>query len=340
MRVLVFGAGAIGSVVGGFLAKAGHHVTLLGRAWHLDVVRRQGLAITGLWGEHHIPVCEAPERPEGRLPRADRPCLVTATRLEELTRPADVDWIFVCVKAHQTEAVAAMLPALLGPRTLVCSFQNGLGNDQALTHNVEPSRVALARVIFGVELEPGHAHVTVCADDVLLGAPDERFPQERLSALAQILRASGIPARRSDTILLALWAKVLYNCALNGLSALLDVPYGKLLEQPLTRSIMSVIIEEAYQVAVAHRMTLDPPSASAYRKTLFTTLIPKTAGHLASMVQDLRFGKPTEIEALNGALVRMGLQAGVPTPMNALVTRLIHAKEQFLATTAQGMPPL
>lgn len=332
MRVLIFGAGAIGSVLGGFLANAGHEVTLLGRPWHLDVVRRHGLAITGLWGEHHIPVCHQANRAGERSSEADRPCLVTATRLDELTPSEPFDWVVVCVKAHQTAAVAPALPALLGPRTFVCSFQNGLGNYEALTQQVSSSRVALARVIFGVETAPGRVHVTVCADDVLIGAPDERFPKEQLSVLAETLRSSGIPARRSDTILIALWAKVLYNCALNGLSALLDVPYGKLLEQPLSRSIMHVIIEEVYQVAAAHRISLEPPSASAYRELLFTTLIPKTAGHRASMVQDLRSGKPTEIEALNGALVRMGLQAGVPTPMNALVTRLIHAKEQFLST--------
>ena len=81
MRILVFGAGAIGSVLGGFLAEAGHDVTLLGRAWHLDVVREQGLTITGLWGEHHVRQ------------------LATATEPDEVVRPHELDWVFVCVKA-------------------------------------------------------------------------------------------------------------------------------------------------------------------------------------------------------------------------------------------------
>jgi len=311
MRILVLGAGAVGSVLGGFLANAGHEVTLLGRAWHLDVVRRQGLAITGLWGERRV---------KG---------LAVATHPDEIARQAAFDWVFVCVKAYQTAEAAAFLPDLMGSRTLVCGFQNGLGNYEALTQAVAPERVALARVIFGADLEPGMARVTVCADDVLIGAPDARFPREQTVQLAAALQASGIPARATASIVVELWAKVLYNCALNGLSILFEVPYGKLLEHETTRRLMAAVIEEAYRVAAAHRIKLKPATAKAYRELLFTRLIPDTAAHQSSMLQDVRRGRPTEIDSLNGALVRLAAPAGVPVPMNALVTRLVHAKERF-----------
>ncbi len=312
MNVLVFGAGAIGSVLGGFLAKAGHDVTLLGRAWHLDVVRAQGLTISGLWGEHRVTT------------------LTTATSLEEASHPGSYDWVFVCVKAHQTAEAASVLHRLLGPRTLVCAFQNGLGNYEALTHAVAPSRVALGRVIFGVELTPGHARVTVCADEVLVGAPDRAFPRESVGALVAALQESGIPARATTTILQVIWAKVLYNCALNGLSTLLEVPYGTLLDFPQARRLMDEIIEEAYRVAAAHQIRLEPSTAEAYQEFLFKRLIPDTAAHRSSMLQDVAAGKPSEIESLNGALVRLGRQAKIPVPVNALITRLVHAKEAFI----------
>ena len=312
MRILVFGAGAIGSVLGGFLSLAGSDVTLLGRTWHLGVIRRQGLRITGLWGEHHVTH------------------LAIATSAEEVIRPKEFDWVFVCVKAYQTAEAAKTLTEFLGPQTLVCAFQNGLGNYEALIQQVPPSRVALGRVIFGAELEAGCVRVTVCADEVLVGAPDDRFPREQAVQLAAVLQESGIPSRVTATILVALWAKVLYNCALNGLSTLLEVPYGKLLEHPPAKHLMGEIIEETYRVAAAHRILLEPSSTEAYCELLFTRLIPDTAAHRASMLQDLRRGKPTEIEALNGAVVRLGQQKGIPTPMNALVSRLVHAKEQFL----------
>ena len=312
MQVLVVGAGAIGSVLGGFLAKAGHEVTLLGRAWHLEVVRRDGLKISGLWGEHCL-----------------RP-LALATRPEEVPRGAAFDWIFVCVKAYQTAEAAAVCAGFSAPQTLLCAFQNGLGNYEALTATVPPQRVALGRVIFGVELEPGHARVTVCADDVLLGAPHPEVPGERLAQLAATLRASGIPCRQTPEILVAIWAKALYNCALNGLSTLFEAPYGRLLAHPTAQRLMRGIIEEAYEVAAAHRIRLEPATARAYLEHLFTQLIPKTAVHRSSMLQDVQRGRPTEIEALNGAIVRLGQVAGIPTPMNALVTRLVHTKEAFV----------
>ena len=311
MRILVFGAGAIGSVLGGFLAEAGHDVTLLGRAWHLDVVRERGLTITGLWGEHVVQE------------------LAAATTFEEVARPREFEWVFVCVKAYQTSDAAQTLTTFLGPQTLVCAFQNGLGNYETLIQQIPSSRMALGRVIFGAELSPGCARVTVCADEVLIGAPDRTVPRDRISQLAAALQESGVPCRVTSTIVTALWTKVLYNCALNGLSTLLEVPYGKLPEHPPAKRLMRAIIEEAYRVADACRILLEPSSAEAYCELLFSRLIPDTAAHRASMLQDLGRGKPTEIDALNGAIVRLGRQVGVPTPINAVVTRLVHAKEQF-----------
>jgi 2-dehydropantoate 2-reductase len=327
MRILVFGAGAIGSVLGGLLAKAGHEVTLLGRAWHLDVVRQQGLTVAGLWGEHRIPACPV-------TATAEKQHLTTATSLEEVARQPEYRWVFVCVKAHQTAEAAKALTNLLGSRTLVCAFQNGLGNYEALIQRVAPARVALGRIIFGVEIEPGRVRVTVCADEVLIGAPDDRFPREQAAQLAAALQESGIPSRTTSTILVALWAKVLYNCALNGLSTLLEVPYGKLLEHALARRMMQAIIEEAYHVAATHHIRLEPSAAQAYLDLLFTRLIPDTAAHQSSMLQDLRRGKATEIEALNGALVCLAKQAGMQAPINALVTRLVHTKERFTSLSA------
>ncbi len=312
MRILVLGSGAIGSVLGGFLAKDGHEVTLLGRAWHLDVIRREGLTISGLWGTHQIRN------------------LSLVMDSQDIQRPKEFDWVFVCVKSYDTTAAAKMLGQFLGPQTLVCAFQNGLGNYETLTQHLAADRVALGRVIFGVEIEPGHVTVTVCADDVLIGAPDPYVPHERLHELASALNSSGVPCRTSDNILTALWGKVLYNCALNGLSTLLEVPYGKLLEHSIAPRLMEAIIKEAYQVAEAHKVQLEPPTAQAYIDLLFTRLIPDTAAHHPSMLQDLRRGKPPEIDAMNGALVRLANQARLQVPVNTLITHLVHLKESTI----------
>jgi len=258
-----------------------------------------------------------------------------ATRVEELANPRAFDWVLVCVKAYQTAEAAEALAGAVGPQTLVCACQNGLGNYEALIQAVAPERVALGRVIFGAEIEqPGMVRVTVCADDVLIGAPAQQFPREQTVQLAAALQASGIPSRATASILVELWAKALYNCALNGLSTLLEVPYGRLLEHEAARRMMGTIIEEAYYVAGAHRIRLKPATANAYRELLFTRLIPDTAAHQPSMLQDVRRGRPTEIESLNGAIVRLAGQVGLLAPMNALVARLVHAKEQFAGVPA------
>ena len=286
---------------------------MLGRAWHLDAVARDGLLIDGIWGSRRV--------------RA----LASLTDLSRCRDPQGFDWIFVCVKSSQTAEAAAAIAPLLGPSTLVCAFQNGLGNYEALTARLPAAKVALARVIFGVELpEPGHVRVTVFADEVLIGAPHSAVPRERIVALAAALQEAGVPARATATILTAVWGKVLYNCALNGLSTLLEVPYGKLLERDSTRRLMRGIIEEAYRVAGAAGVRLEPATAAAYAELLVSRLIPDTAAHHPSMLQDLQRGRFTEIDSLNGALVRLGKEAGVDTPVNELVTRLVHMKERLV----------
>lgn len=311
MRVLIVGAGAIGSVLGGFLAKGGHDVTLLGRAWHLDEVKRHGLRISGIWGEHRLTN------------------LATATRLEDIRQRPPFDWAFVCVKAHATAATAEQLGPWLDPKTRICAFQNGLGNYEALRAVFPAERVALARVITGMELSPGQVNITVSADDVLIGAPDPACPRDAVVSLCSALQASGISTRATSEIFTELWIKVLYNCALNGMCTVLEVPYGRLMESPQTVRVMTGVIEEAYRIAAAHKIPLRPSTAEGYRELFFTRLVPDSAAHYPSMLQDVRRGKPTEIDAMNGALVRLAEQAKVPAPMNALVTRLVKAKERW-----------
>lgn len=320
MRVLVVGAGAIGSILGGFLTKAGHVITLFGRAWHLDVIRKDGLIIDGIWGEHHFKD------------------LHLYTDPESLSSQAPYDWIFVCVKAHQTGTVAKLVKRFSGSESYVCAFQNGLGNYEALIEHLPSNRVALGRIIFGAEIQPGCVHVSVCADQITIGAVDESFPSDKVDELVDAFTKVEIPCRRSTAILTDVWAKVLYNCALNGLSTLLEVPYGKLLEHKMAPSLMQHIVEEAYEVAKGQDIKLEPATAKEYIDYLFKTLIPLTAAHHSSMLQDLNRGKSTEIDAINGAIVRLAKQVNIETPVNALVTRLVHTKEQFINPNSSDRP--
>lgn len=321
MRVLVMGAGAIGSVVGGFLAEAGHEVTLVGRAAHVEAVRTDGLHITGIWGEHHVHSMRV---------------LISTEGLEA----GDFDLILITAKSYDTRNIVCDAVRLVDGATLVCSYQNGLGNAETIAEVVGWQRTVGARAIFGSWLrEPGWAEVTVIAAPTALGVYHSSAPAERVRELVAAMDSAGVPTVFTDEIATVLWSKVTYNCALNPLSGLLDVPYGALLDTEHTRSIMHETVHEVYAVAGAMGVPLKPPAAEEYVDQLFHKLIPPTAAHYASMREDFRRRRRTEIDALNGAIVRYGDSYGVATPANRMLTRLVHAREYELMKGAGSTPP-
>jgi len=315
--VLIAGAGAIGSVVGGLLAATGSTVTLLGRRDHMDAVQARGLAIDGLFGTHRVSGLEC------------------ATAAGELGGPYRA--IFLTVKAYDAaEMVDTVAPFLDRDGVLVC-MQNGLGTLEPAVAAVGQARVLGARVIFGAELpEPGRATVTVCADPVLIGALEPAADGQRARAVAwaSALADAGIPAAQTEAIVAELWGKVFYNAALNPLGALLDLPYGALAEDPDSRAVMDLVIAEAFAVARAAGIALRWPDAGAYRAEFYGRLVPATARHRSSMLQDLARGRPTEIEAINGYVAARGAALGVPAPTNATLTRLIRARARRVAHDA------
>jgi 2-dehydropantoate 2-reductase len=188
-----------------------------------------------------------------------------------------------------------------------------------------------ARVIFGAEIpEPGCARVTVNADDVLLGEPFLPVNRQLLVALREDLSLSGIPCRivSKDDIWAAIWGKVLYNCSLNPLGALLEVTYGKLGENAETRGIIKVIIEEIFHVMRAKGVKVPYQDADEYYHYLMERQLPPTVDHRASMLQDILLGRQTEIDALNGAISLYARDYGISAPYNDLLTALIKFKEK------------
>jgi 2-dehydropantoate 2-reductase len=303
MRYLIMGTGALGTVFGGLLRQAGQIVDFIGRGEHFQVLRRQGLNIDGIWGQ----VQSGPVR-------------VSA---EDPAEPYEV--ILLCVKSFDTRAACRQIKSLLGPRGLVISIQNGLGNLEVISQECGLAATIGARVIFGAKISrPGLATVTVYADKVLLGAESPKNVNPQLHQVAADLNQAGIPTALVDNIVTHLWEKALYNCALNPLGAILGVTYGELAASPHTRELMSAIIEEIYQVAAAKQIPLQHPAAPAYFRHFLENLVPPTAAHHPSMLQDLQQGRRTEIEALNGAICRYAATFNLATPSNAAVCRLIR----------------
>ena len=309
---LIYGAGAIGSVLGAFLHKIGRRVTYTGRGEHFQAIFEKGLRITGIWGEHIVPAQET-------------------EILSTLPPKKQFSIILLCVKSKDTDAAALDAASRLKEDGIMVSMQNGLNNWEAIARQVGEDRTVGGRVIFGAEIiDPGHAKVTVNADDVLLGEPFLPVNQRLLQALAEDLSLSGIPCKivSKDDIWAAICGKVLYNCSLNPLGALLEVAYGKLGECAETTGIIRVIIEEIFLVMKAKGVKVPYLDADEYYHYLMERQLPLTVDHRASMLQDILLGRQTEIDALNGAISQYARDYGISTPYNDLLTALIKFKEK------------
>ena len=318
--ILVAGAGAIGSVVGGMLHAAGHRVTMLGRREHLDAIARDGLRISGLLGEHLVrglDLADDPARLRTRFPL-----------------------ILVTVKSYDTAELAGAISDRLADDGLVVSLQNGLGNIELLAERFSLARVLGGRVIFGAEIvRPGATHVTVFADPVAIG-PDPQQHRELSARLEQgaqsvaaMLTAAGVPTVAAADVMPVIWTKLIYNAALNALGALHEMSYGELAGDSDLAAVMNDVIGEAFAVASRAGVRLPFADAGAYREVFYGRLIPATASHRPTMLFDLKNRGRTDIDSLNGKIVELGDRFGVDTPANRMLTRLIHDAERRRATS-------
>ncbi len=317
MRVLIAGAGALGLAIGSALHAARHRFDFLlrpGRAGDQGrALIQHGFTRSGLFGDVHVPGGSF-----GVFDHADA------------LADEPFDYVLVCTKTTAnpdlTAALGALWPALTPePQLVVC--QNGWGNAEGFAAFIAREHVHNARVITGFRRpDPLHVEVTVHADAIALG---NRFgaPTDILRPLAEALDAGGLPTKISTSIARDLWAKVLYNCLLNPLGALVGVPYGVLGEREATRNLMACLAGEIFDVMEASGHETHWRSAAEYLAVFYDELLPATADHESSMLQDLRAARRTEIGALCGAVSHLGARHGVPTPTNQALCELIRAAE-------------
>lgn len=313
--ILITGLGALGTVFAALLKKAGHTVYALTKEKYLPELEDCKLRVTGIWGEHEA-VLDGVESSIGRLSEKR------------------FDLIILTVKSYDTQAAIEQIKPLVGNEMLVISAQNGYGNYETIAETVGKEHALLARIIFGVKLHnPGKAEVTVIADDVRIGQPHSAVDGARIRKIAETFTRAGIPTKYAENIEAILWDKILYNSALNPFGAILECTYGLLAENEQTRGIMDAIIDEIFSVACAHGIQLSWHSPDEYRRHFYTKLVPPTAKHFPSMYYDVKAGKRLEIDALNGAIVSLGKEKGIATPVNETITQIIRAKERLSVHT-------
>ncbi|TDJ52699.1 MAG: 2-dehydropantoate 2-reductase [Nitrospina sp.] len=313
MNILLYGAGAVGLGLASCLLKSGEQADLIGRRETVDALKQNGLQRTGLFGDFTA----APES------------FGAYASLTELP-PTDYDCILVCTKSFDTLTAAqqiAGMPLLNNASSPIVLCQNGWGNAEIFAETFPKDRIKSARVITGFRRPQKHqVDITVHADAIHLGS---LFSGDvsGLAPLSAAIDAGGIPCQVTPTVSQDLWAKMLYNCMLNGLSTVFDVPYGVLGESPHTRELMENIAHEVYAVMTAAGYATHWASAEDYIDTFYKHQLPPTTSHEPSMLQDIRAGKQTEIDALNGAVMQLGQKHNLPVPYNIAIYRIIKFME-------------
>ena len=325
MRYLIYGAGAVGLGLASFITKTGQPVDIIARQENAAALRDGGIVRTGLFGSHVTP-----------------PALLRAfTRIEDVGEVPYTHIIF-CTKSYDLAEAAKnvasrhdLLERIIDGRLSVVLTQNGWGNTDTCSAFFPDQRIFNARVITGfIRAAPNRVDITVHADAVTMGSLFGAHA-DSLEALCGAIREGGLPCRLTGEIERDLWANMLYHCALNPLGAIFGVPYGVLGEWDYTRHIMESIVSEIFEVmeSAGYRTHWDSPGH--YLKIFYEKLLPATAGQESSTLQDIRRQSRTEIEALNGAVVRLGEGLGIAVPVNAVVYRMLR----FLEERNMGLKP-
>ena len=227
-----------------------------------------------------------------------------------------VNSALVLVKSWQSEMAATMLTNCLAADGVALTLQNGLGNIEVLEAAIGPERAALGVTTTGATLlGPGMIRAGG-------SGPTYVAPHPRLEPLVELLETSGFEVHAASDLVSLLWGKLVVNTGINALTALLEVRNGELLESSHARSLMNAAALETAQVAEAQGIKLpyDDPSQEV------EGVARRTAENDSSMLQDIRRGAPTEVDAINGAVVREGERLGVPTPVNQSLWKLVRAK--------------
>ena len=298
MKIVIVGAGALGSLFGGLLARAGAEVSLYNpsNVEHIWAIAREGL----------------------RLERDGESFQIA---VEARTTPEDLsqaDWVGIFVKAHQTGRAMAEIGPQISPRAWVFSLQNGVGMESEILQFISKERFVRGVTSQGATLlGPGRVR-WAGVGPTKLGRWEGPLTPE-IEALRELLCRAGIETEFSESIERLLWEKLLINCAINPLTAIFDRPNGALLEDVQLREIAREVVRETLRVARAHGVVLS--EAEAIERV--EAVAAKTARNISSMLQDVRRGRPTEIDYINGAVVREGARLGIPTPLNLLLVKLI-----------------
>jgi 2-dehydropantoate 2-reductase len=299
--IAIVGPGAIGCLFGAMLREAGHRVTMLDirpdRARKID---RDGIHVEGISSTRDV-------------------------RVEATARPADVagcELAIIATKSYDTEEAVNSIAGVIGPSTPVLTLQNGLGNVELISRAVGDERTIGGITSQGATLVADGSIVHAGAGKTVVGTPSNRLT-DNLKRVRDVLESAGFEPQVSDDLESTIWGKLVINVGINALTAITRLNNGRLLEFEGARRIMKDAVAEAVAVARAKRISLAHKEPLAQVEEVCRL----TATNVSSMLQDVLAKRRTEIDAINGAVARIGEEVSIPTPANAALAFLVRTIE-------------
>jgi 2-dehydropantoate 2-reductase len=301
-RIVVLGAGAVGCFFGGMLARSGKEVLLIARDNHVQTIKKNGLFMECQTFQEHVAI-EASSSMEGI---------------------AGADLILCCVKSPDTERAMREIKDLIKPDALILSLQNGVDNAERISQ-VVPNK-AISAVVYVATGMGGDGHVKHFGrGELIIGAANQSESiSSELQQICDIFLSANIPCVVSNNIQRELWLKFLVNCSYNGISAIGQITYGEMAQQENTWQLIKDLTAEFLLVAHHENIDLSEDDAQKVNEQIAKTM----AGQRSSTAQDLMRHKPTEIDYLNGLIVRKAKEHGLKVPNHQAIYALVKMIEQ------------
>ncbi|MBE6498946.1 MAG: 2-dehydropantoate 2-reductase [Methanobrevibacter thaueri] len=311
MKILIIGAGGVGIGLATSVASQGAEIGIYARGKTAQAIKENGIKRTGLFQHYEI---------------KNIPVYEKYTEIPENT----YDYIFITAKTTANEDISSNLNKhknILKTNTKIIIFQNGFGNDEYYLKYFTKQQVFTSRIITGFTRPERHiSEVTVYTEPILIGSLQKESPHQ-LQEIADLITSSGIKCELTDEVDKYLWAKMLYNCSLNALGAILNCTYGELSQNPYTVEIMNHIIDEVFNVITTSGYETLWNSPKEYKNLFYSKLIPDTYNHYSSTHHDLQKKIKTEIDSLNGKVIELGKINNVNVEYNKIIYNLVKAIE-------------
>ena len=296
MRIVVFGTGGVGGYFGGRLAHAGADVTFIARGEHLRAIQLNGLKVDSTGGDFVINPAKA---------------------TDDIGEVGETDLVILGVKAWQVPDAARAIKPLVGPNTTVLPLQNGVDAVSQLINELGSKSVigGLCRLVSFV-VGPGHIRHAGLTPSIIIGELDNQ-KTDRITKIESLFKGAGLEITVAQDIQVALWTKFLFIASFSGVGAMANAPAGTIRSDPKWRTQLLKAMEEIYTLAHARGIKLPPESIS----TVMTVVAALPEDATSSMQRDIAAGKPSELEAQNGAVVRMARESDVDVPTHELIYR-------------------